>query len=105
MDYWYRHMALASSIPFKPGLWSNYRDMTKPVAIGLKIGKFGAGHKGQMEPFLRWPEKHENIEGEARAIGPVLTPKETMDKPSCPDLTNPTPRFPNIPGTIGPKIL
>jgi hypothetical protein len=42
------------------------------VAIELKIGEFEAAHKGQMELYLRWLEKHEQIEGENTPIGLIL---------------------------------
>jgi predicted nuclease of restriction endonuclease-like (RecB) superfamily len=42
------------------------------VAIDLKIGKFEAAHKGQMELYLRWLQKHETIEGENMPIGLIL---------------------------------
>jgi predicted nuclease of restriction endonuclease-like (RecB) superfamily len=42
------------------------------VAIDLKLGKFQAGYKGQMELYLRWLEKYETIEGENKPIGLIL---------------------------------
>ena len=42
------------------------------VAIGLKVGEFEAAHKGQMELYLRYLEKHEQMEGEATPIGLIL---------------------------------
>lgn len=42
------------------------------VAIELKLGKFEAAHKGQMELYLRWLEKYETIEGENSPIGLIL---------------------------------
>jgi len=42
------------------------------VAIDLKLGKFEAGHKGQMELYLRWLEKYEVIEGENKPVGLIL---------------------------------
>lgn len=42
------------------------------VVIDLKLGKFEASFKGQMELYLRWLEKHENIEGENPPIGLIL---------------------------------
>ncbi len=42
------------------------------AAIELKLGKFDATHKGQMELYLRWLEKHETIEGENPPIGLIL---------------------------------
>lgn len=42
------------------------------VAIDLKLGKFEAAHKGQMELYLRWLEKFEMVEGENQPIGLIL---------------------------------
>lgn len=42
------------------------------VAIDLKIGEFEAGFKGQMELYLRYLEKHEQLEGENTPIGLIL---------------------------------
>ncbi|CAG5006063.1 Putative nuclease YhcG [Dyadobacter sp. CECT 9275] len=42
------------------------------VAIDLKIGEFEAGFKGQMELYLRYLEKHEQVEGEHTPIGLIL---------------------------------
>ena len=42
------------------------------VAIELKLGKFEAAQKGQMELYLRWLENHERVEGENSPIGLIL---------------------------------
>jgi predicted nuclease of restriction endonuclease-like (RecB) superfamily len=42
------------------------------VAIDLKIGEFEAAYKGQMELYLRYLEKHEQLEGENTPIGLIL---------------------------------
>jgi predicted nuclease of restriction endonuclease-like (RecB) superfamily len=42
------------------------------VAIDLKIGEFEAGNKGQMELYLRYLEKYEQLEGENTPIGLIL---------------------------------
>jgi len=42
------------------------------IAIDLKIGEFEAGHKGQMELYLRWLEKYEQLENENPPIGLIL---------------------------------
>jgi len=42
------------------------------VAIDLKVGEFEAAHKGQMELYLRYLEKHEQMAGEATPIGLIL---------------------------------
>ncbi|MCX6146933.1 MAG: PDDEXK nuclease domain-containing protein [Candidatus Kapabacteria bacterium] len=42
------------------------------VVIELKLGKFSAADKGQVELYLRWLEKHELLEGENPPIGLIL---------------------------------
>jgi predicted nuclease of restriction endonuclease-like (RecB) superfamily len=49
-----------------------HRKLKRLVAIDLKIGKFEAAFKGQMELYLRWLEKHEMEEGEEKPIGLIL---------------------------------
>lgn len=49
-----------------------HRKLKRLVAIDLKIGKFKASYKGQMELYLRWLEKHEVEEGEEKPIGLIL---------------------------------
>ena len=49
-----------------------HRRLKSLVAIDLKLGKFEASHKGQMELYLRWLEKHEMVSGENPPIGLIL---------------------------------
>ena len=42
------------------------------VAVELKIGDFEAAHKGQMELYLRWLDRHEREPGEAAPLGIIL---------------------------------
>jgi predicted nuclease of restriction endonuclease-like (RecB) superfamily len=42
------------------------------VAIELKLGRFKAAHKGQMELYLKWLDKYERQEGENAPIGLIL---------------------------------
>lgn len=49
-----------------------HRRMKCLVAIDLKLGKFEAAHKGQMELYLRWLEKYDMVEGENSPIGLIL---------------------------------
>ena len=42
------------------------------VAIDLKLGKFKAAYKGQMELYLRWLERHEQRKDENQPIGLIL---------------------------------
>jgi predicted nuclease of restriction endonuclease-like (RecB) superfamily len=49
-----------------------HRKLQRLVAIDLKLGEFEAGHKGQMELYLRWLEKHEQQPAEDRPLGIIL---------------------------------
>jgi predicted nuclease of restriction endonuclease-like (RecB) superfamily len=49
-----------------------HRKLKSLVAIDLKLGKFKPQHKGQMELYLRWLERHEMQEGENTPIGLLL---------------------------------
>ena len=42
------------------------------VAVELKIGKFKAAYKGQMELYLSWLNENERQEGEEQPIGLIL---------------------------------
>jgi predicted nuclease of restriction endonuclease-like (RecB) superfamily len=49
-----------------------HRRLRRLIAIDLKIGKFTAADKGQMELYLRWLEKHERESGEETPLGLIL---------------------------------
>ncbi|MDP2792420.1 MAG: PDDEXK nuclease domain-containing protein [Rectinemataceae bacterium] len=49
-----------------------HRRLKRLVAIELKIGDFKPGHKGQMELYLRWLDKHERQNDEESPIGLIL---------------------------------
>lgn len=49
------------------------------VAIDLKIGEFEAAYKGQMELYLRYLEKHEQLAGENTPIGLILCTGKTHE--------------------------
>lgn len=49
-----------------------HRLLRRLVAIELKLGKFKAAYKGQMELYLRWLEKYEMQPGEEPPIGLIL---------------------------------
>jgi len=48
------------------------RKLKRLIALELKLGKFKASYKGQMELYLRWLEKYEKEEGENSPIGIIL---------------------------------
>ncbi len=49
-----------------------HRGLKRLVAIDLKLGKFKAAYKGQMELYLRWLEKYEMRESEELPLGLIL---------------------------------
>jgi len=48
------------------------RKLRRLVAVELKVGEFQAAHKGQMELYLRWLDKHEREADEAPPLGIIL---------------------------------
>lgn len=57
---------------FKLDLLFYHRKLKRLVAIDLKLGKFKAAYKSQMELYLRWLEKNEMQVGEETPIGLIL---------------------------------
>jgi predicted nuclease of restriction endonuclease-like (RecB) superfamily len=57
---------------YKIDLLFFHRRLRALVAIDLKVGEFEAGYKGQMELYLRYLEKYEQLEGETAPIGLIL---------------------------------
>ncbi|SCZ86404.1 PDDEXK nuclease domain-containing protein [Nitrosomonas mobilis] len=49
-----------------------HRHLRRLVAIELKLESFQPNHKGQMELYLRWLDKHERAAGEEPPIGLIL---------------------------------
>jgi predicted nuclease of restriction endonuclease-like (RecB) superfamily len=57
---------------FKIDLLFYNRKLKRLVALELKLGKFKASYKGQMELYLRWLEKYEKEDDENSPIGIIL---------------------------------
>jgi predicted nuclease of restriction endonuclease-like (RecB) superfamily len=57
---------------YKIDLLFFHRRLRALVAIDLKVGEFEAGYKGQMELYLRYLEKYEQLDGETPPIGLIL---------------------------------
>ncbi|WP_392447159.1 YhcG family protein [Capnocytophaga canis] len=57
-----------------------HRKLKRLIAIELKIGKFQAKHKGQMELYLKWLNKYERQEGEEAPIGLILCAENSKEQ-------------------------
>ena len=57
---------------FKIDLLFYNRKLKRLIAIDLKIGRFKAEYKGQMELYLKWLSKYEKEEGENEPLGIIL---------------------------------
>ena len=67
---------------FKLDLLFYHRKLKRLVVVELKIGRFKASYKGQMELYLKWLNKYEKQEGEKEPIGLILcteTSKEQIE--------------------------
>jgi predicted nuclease of restriction endonuclease-like (RecB) superfamily len=49
-----------------------HRRLRRLIAIDLKLGRFHAGDKGQMELYLRWLDKYDRRAGEESPLGLIL---------------------------------
>ena len=71
-----------------------HRRLRRLVAIELKLGRFKAAHKSQMELYLKWLDKHERQAGEEVPIGLILPGRRQLAKtcrPQRPPITAPHP--------------
>lgn len=57
-----------------------HRKLKRLVAIELKIDKFKAKYKGQMELYLKWLNKHEKQKGEQTPIGLILCAEASKEQ-------------------------
>ncbi len=57
-----------------------HRKLKRLVAIELKLGKFHAKHKGQMELYLKWLDHYEKQEGENTPIGLILCAESSREQ-------------------------
>ncbi|MGM9508881.1 PDDEXK nuclease domain-containing protein [Larkinella sp. GY13] len=56
-----------------------HRRLRRLVAIDLKLGRFKAAYKGQMELYLNWLRKYEVLEGEESPIGLILCAEKSTE--------------------------
>ncbi len=57
-----------------------HRKLKRLVAIELKIGKFQAKYKGQMELYLKWLNRYERQAGEEAPVGLILCPETSREQ-------------------------
>lgn len=57
-----------------------HRNLRRLVAIELKLGRFEAKHKGQMELYLRWLDRYEKQEGELPPVGLILCAESSREQ-------------------------
>jgi hypothetical protein len=57
-----------------------HRKLKRLVAVELKIGKFHAKYKGQMELYLKWLDRYEKQEGEESPIGLILCAEASREQ-------------------------
>lgn len=57
-----------------------HRRLRRLVAIELKLGRFKAAHKGQMELYLKWLDKHERQPEEEAPIGLILCAESSREQ-------------------------
>ena len=65
---------------FRLDLLFFHRNLKRLVAIELKLGKFEAKYKGQMELYLKWLEKYEKKEGELSPVGLLLCAESSREQ-------------------------
>lgn len=57
-----------------------HRNLKRLVAVELKLGKFEANHKGQMELYLKWLDRYEKQAGELSPVGLILCAESSREQ-------------------------
>lgn len=56
------------------------RPLHRLIAVELKVGRFQAAYKGQMELYLKWLDRYERQEGEESPIGLILCTETSREQ-------------------------
>jgi len=65
---------------YKLDLLFYHRKLKRLIAVELKIGKFQAKYKGQMELYLKWLNRYEKIDGEETPVGLILCAETSREQ-------------------------
>jgi len=57
-----------------------HRGLRRLICLELKLGKFTASNKGQMELYLRWLDKYERKKGEEAPLGIILCSEKNQEQ-------------------------
>jgi predicted nuclease of restriction endonuclease-like (RecB) superfamily len=57
-----------------------HRKLRRLIAIELKLGRFQAKDKGQMELYLKWLDKYEKQEGEEKPVGLIICAEKSREQ-------------------------
>jgi len=71
---------IIDGIDFNLDLLFFSRPLKRLVAIELKLGRFHARDKGQMELYLKWLDRYERQEGEETPIGLILCAESSREQ-------------------------
>jgi predicted nuclease of restriction endonuclease-like (RecB) superfamily len=71
---------IIDSEDFRIDLLFFHRGLKRLVAIDLKLGKFKAAYKGQMELYLKWLDEYERRDGEDNPIGLILCAQKQQEQ-------------------------
>ena len=65
---------------FKIDLLFYHRKLRRMIAVDLKLGKFKAEYKGQMELYLRYLDRYEREQGEEAPLGLILCTEGNQER-------------------------
>ena len=82
-----------------------HRPLRALVAIELKLGRFDARDKGQMELYLRWLDRHERQPGENPPLGLILCADKNEEQIELLELNEGTVRVASYLTELPPRAL